>query len=446
MQDTIAAVATPPGRGGVGIIRLSGPRAPAIATAMAGRLPPPRQAALRSLRDADGRVLDEAVLLYFPGPGSFTGEDVVELQAHGSPIVLESLLRAAVAAGARRARPGEFSERAFLNGRIDLAQAEAIADLIDAGSEAAARAARASLAGDFSREVDALAGALVDLRVWIEGALDFSDEDVDWLAAPQLGERLAAAEARLATLLDHARSGRRLTDGLTIALAGAPNSGKSTLLNRLAGDDLAIVTDIPGTTRDILRTDLILDGLPVRLSDTAGLRDADDPIEREGIRRARAALGDAELVLYLIDDAAGPDAADLDELARLPATARILVLRNKADLSGRAPGGCEPVAGHPALRICARSGAGLDVLKTAILQIAGLGEREAPYSARARHLEALSRTQAELSRVRDQLHGSHPELAAESLRLAHEALGEITGRFGSEDLLGEIFSRFCIGK
>jgi tRNA modification GTPase len=444
--DTIIAVATPPGHGGIGVLRLSGPRAAAIAEALCGPLPPPRQAGLRGVRDADGHRLDEALLLHFPAPASFTGEDVVEIHAHGAPVVLELIQRAAVDAGARRALPGEFSERAFLNDRIDLAQAEAIADLIAAGTESAARAARASLDGALSREVETLASLLVDLRVWVEGALDFSDEDVDWLAAPALREKLVLTCAALDGLLESSRAGVRLGQGLRVALAGAPNTGKSTLLNRLAQQDLAIVTDVPGTTRDLLRADLSLGGLPLQLIDTAGLRSTEDVVEREGIRRTRATLAEAEVVLWLIDDRAGASESDRAELEALPPGIHVRVLRNKIDLSGAAAGEAEPILDHPALRICAQSGAGLDTLARQLLEDAGLAGRETPFTARARHVEALERSSAALHEAVAQIDGSFPELAAESLRAAHDALAEITGRYGSEALLGEIFRRFCIGK
>jgi tRNA modification GTPase len=449
MNDTIAAVATAPGRGAVGMVRLSGPGAFAIARQLtATALPPPRQAALRHLHDAHGGVLDTGLVLVFPAPRSFTGEDVVELQGHGGPVVLEALLAAACALGARRARPGEFSERAFLNGRLDLAQAEAIADLINAGSAAAARAAARSLDGLFSAQVNALAEGLIAARVFIEGALDFSDEDINWLADAQLVTRLDALEEQLGALLAAARRGQRLQQGLSVALTGSPNVGKSTLLNRLAGSDRAIVTDIPGTTRDVLRETLDLDGLPLTLLDTAGLRESGDVVEQEGIRRAWAALQQAELILFLVDDRSGPTPADQALLARLPAGSPVRVIRNKCDLSGAAPARLE-ADGRVELRLCAASGAGIELLVQEIKTLAGLGaaETETAFSARSRHVDALVRTQTHLRATREHLHHAQlPELAAEELRQAHEALGEITGRFSPDDLLGRIFSSFCIGK
>lgn len=446
MTDTIAAIATAAGRGAVGIVRLSGPRAFAIASQVAGSLPPPRQAALRALRDAQGEVLDQGLVLCFPGPHSFTGEDVVELQGHGGPVLLAELLRATVAAGARIAQPGEFSERAYLNGRLDLAQAEAIADLIDAASGQAVRAAQKTLEGAFSRRVHALADQLTELRVFVEGALDFSDEDIDWLADARLAERLASAEALLAETRLQAGQGRRLREGMTVAIVGQPNVGKSTLLNALAGYEAAIVSEQAGTTRDPLREHLLLDGLPLTIVDTAGLRDTEDAIEREGIRRAWQALEKAELALFLVDDREGVTAADRALLARLPALPRLL-LRNKCDLAGHAPALDSGAEGQE-LRLSAKSGLGLDLLVQALKAQAGLSEvGEGLFLARARHLDALEQAASHLAQARQRLtEGAQAELAAEELRLAQVALGRITGEQSSDALLGEIFRRFCIGK
>lgn len=447
LTDTIAAVATPPGRGAVGVLRLSGPQSLIVAERIAGPLPPARCAALRSFRDAEGEVVDRGLVLCFVAPQSFTGEDVVELQGHGGPIVMQALLDAACHHGARIARPGEFSERAFLNGRVDLAQAEAIADLIDAGSREAARAAQRSLDGEFSKRVHALAAEILELRVFIEGALDFSDEDVDWLADDRLHAWVATLQANLRALLAAAGRGRRLRDGLTVTLTGRPNVGKSTLLNRLAGVDIAIVTDIPGTTRDVLRENLDLDGLPVNIIDTAGLRESDDPVEREGIRRARTALEQAELALFLVDAREGTTDEDRHLLASLPASLPVLVLHNKADLSDHPPGRRQQ-DGVVHLYLSAATGAGVDLLVNELRSFAGLGEQtEGAFSARTRHIDALRRTLAFIVDAEQRLReGTTVELAAEELRLAHAALGEITGHVGSDDLLGEIFSRFCIGK
>lgn len=445
--ETIAAIATAPGQGAVGILRLSGPRAFAIAERICGSLPPPRIAALRSFCDAQGERCDQGLVLCFEAPRSYTGEATVELQGHGGTAVLDLLLATACAHGARIARPGEFSERAFLNERLDLVQAEAVADLIEAGSRSAVLAANRSLDGEFSRRVLALADRLLELRVFVEGALDFSDEDIDWLSDAQLGTRLTETEAELSRLLAQAEQGRRLREGMVVAIAGRPNVGKSTLLNGLAKADVAIVSAVPGTTRDMLRESVMLEGLPLTLIDTAGLRPTQDPIEAEGIRRAWQALERAELALFLSEDGVAGTEPDPEWLARLPARVRVLRVFNKCDLSG-APAGRFELEGQSALRICAQSGDGLDMLQAEIRSVAGLDQPvEGVFSARARHLDALRRTLEHLRMARRQLAGGgNAELAAEDLRHAHDALGEITGRVGSEDLLGAVFSRFCIGK
>ncbi|HEY0973052.1 MAG TPA: tRNA uridine-5-carboxymethylaminomethyl(34) synthesis GTPase MnmE [Solimonas sp.] len=445
--DTIAAIATPPGRGAVGILRLSGPRAFDVATRIAGALPAGRSSALRAFRDAQGRIVDQGLVLCFAGPRSYTGEDVVELQGHGGPVVMDQLLRAACALGARAARAGEFSERAFINERLDLAQAEAVADLINAGSAAAARAAQRALDGELSRQVQGLTDELMSLRVFVEGALDFSDEDIDWLAHDGLHARLETLEANLRRLRADCERGRRLRDGLIVTLTGRPNVGKSTLLNALAGADIAIVTPIAGTTRDVLREHLDLDGLPVTAVDTAGLRDSDDPIEQEGVRRARQALEQAELALFVLDDREGFGAEDAAALSQLPPQLPVLRVHNKCDLSGCAPAR-EEIDGQVRLKLSAASGAGLDLLRMEIRRFAGLGDAaESPFSARSRHIDALRRTGEHLDAARQRLaQKTMPELAAEELRQAQDALGEITGRVSTEDLLGQIFASFCIGK
>lgn len=446
--DTIVAVATAAGRGGVGILRLSGAMAFAVAGALTGApLPAPRQAALRTFHDADGAALDQGLLLCFRAPASFTGEDVVELQGHGSAAALDALLRAACVHGARVARPGEFSERAFVNGKLDLAQAEAIIDLVDAGSARAAKAAFQSLEGRFSTRITALAEALVAARVFIEGALDFSDQDVDWLADADLHARLAALDEDLQQLSTDAQRGRVLQQGLTVVLSGAPNVGKSTLLNQLAGVDAAIVTDVPGTTRDLLREHLTLDGLPVTLIDTAGLRDTEDAIEAEGIRRAWAAIEQADLVWFLVDDRQGMSADDAALLTRLGPDRPCWRLANKVDLSGGVVG-WRPGGDPPTLGLAAKAGQGVADLVAALHRHAGLNASDEPlFTARTRHVDALRRAAAHLRLARTQLADqAFAELAAEELRLAHDALGEITGRFTQEDLLGRIFAGFCIGK
>lgn len=444
-SDTIAAIATAPGRGAVGILRVSGVDAFKVATALCGDLPKARSAGLRRFREADGSIVDEGLVLVFPGPNSFTGEDVVELQGHGGPVVLDLLLKAACTAGARPARPGEFSERAFLNGRLDLAQAESIADLIDAGSQAAVRAASRSLQGEFSRQVLALVETLIALRADLEAAFDFADEDLPWLNGPQLRARLNDISEQLKALLKQAAQGRRLREGMTIAIAGQPNVGKSTLLNRLAGADAAIVSPEAGTTRDVLREHLVLRGLPLTVLDTAGLRDTDNSIEREGVRRAWAALSQAELVLFVADDHHGLTAADQTLLAQFPAALPVLRVFNKCDLSAR-PAERFEINGQRAVRISAAGDLGIDSLIELICEHAGLAEPEAQaFTARTRHLEALRTADAHLDTA-NRLALSAPELIAEELRLTQVALDEITGRFSSDDLLGRIFSTFCLGK
>ena len=443
---TIAAIATPPGAGGIGALRVSGPAAATLARAFLGRAPRPRHAHYAAFRDAAGELLDRGILLWFPAPHSFTGEDVLELQAHGSPVVLRLLLARAIELGARHARPGEFSERAFLNGKLDLAQAEAVADLIASGSEAAARAAQRSLEGAFSRRVAAQAHQLVALRSYVEAALDFPDEEIDFLAAPELLGRLADARRGLDELLAASRRGVRLADGLHVVIVGRPNVGKSSLLNALAASERAIVTDIAGTTRDVLRETIDLDGIALTLADTAGLREAGDPVEAEGMRRARAELARADLALLVTDDApsAGADQALLDEL---PAGVPHLVIHNKIDRDGRTPA-LDKRDSVVHVLLSARSGAGLDLLVGELKRRAGQGEAgEDAFTARARHVAALERARDHLE-VAAHLLQAHAgaELAAEELRQAHQALGEITGTFTPDDLLGAIFSTFCIGK
>ena len=441
--DTIAAIATPPGRGGVCVLRLSGPDAPAIGRALAGTLPEPRRALLRRFRDADRRVIDEGLLLYFPAPASFTGEDVVEVQGHGGPMVADLLLRRVLELGARQARAGEFSQRAYVNGRLDLAQAEAIADLIDSGSAAAARAAARSLTGEFSRRVDALVGGLTGLRVYVEAALDFPDEDIDFLADAALRERLQALRRDLAELRAAAGQGAVLRDGLTVVLAGRPNAGKSSLMNRLTGEDTAIVTHLPGTTRDVLRQEIALDGLPVHVIDTAGLRPDAGPVEEEGIRRARREMARADRVLLVVDATEAGHAAP----EPLPAGVPVTELHNKIDLTGESPA-LDERAGRVVILLSALTGAGLDLLRGHLQACAGYQvDATGALSARRRHLDALDRARSHLERGWRQLTEARAgELLAEELRLAQDALGEITGAVTSEALLGEIFASFCIGK
>ena len=449
--DTIAAIATAPGRGAIGLLRISGPAASEIATRIAGALPAARQAGLRTFRDRNGEAIDQGLVLVFPAPRSYTGEHLVELQGHGGVVLLQLLLEAAIAAGARMARPGEFSERAFLNGRLDLAQAEAVGDLIDAASRQAVVAAQRSLEGAFSERVTRLADELMGLRAWVEGALDFSDEDVDWLADDGLRKRLANWSDALDALIAQVGQGRRLREGLVVAIVGQPNVGKSTLLNRLAGVDAAIVSDQPGTTRDLLREHLVLDGMPITIVDTAGLRETEDRIEQEGIRRSWNAVDKAELVLYLVDDRFDDHPQDLELLAKLPVDRPRIVVRNKCDLANRSAQRLDATSTEPlTLRLSAATGAGIDLLTNAIREFAGLGaadQQSSSFTARTRHVLALAETRRHLDvAMRALTANSAAELIAEELRLAHAALGEITGQVTSEDLLGRIFASFCIGK
>jgi tRNA modification GTPase len=439
-MDTIVAIATPPGIGGIGIVRVSGDETAGIAKAMLGDVPGPRKATLASFRDAAGTELDTGIALYFAAPASFTGEDVLELHAHGGPRVLASLVEAAVALGARRAEPGEFTKRAFLNDKLDLAQAEAVADLIASGSAQAVRAALHSLGGRFSREVDALAEMLARLRMHVEAAIDFPEEEIDFLSDSALAARLDACAAAFAALGERAEAGRVLRDGLRVVIAGAPNAGKSSLLNLLSGEETAIVTEIAGTTRDVLRERIDIDGLVVELVDTAGLREDPDRIEAEGIRRAREALANADAVLW-IEDASAPDRTAPD--AALPAEVPVTVVHNKTDLTGDAPG-----ARHGSLWISALTGAGVDALRSHLVGLAGYRDLgEGAFTARRRHVEAIARAAAHFGNGRRALADSEAgELLAEELRLAQEALGEITGAVTSDELLGRIFSEFCIGK
>ncbi len=446
-MDTIAAVATPPGRGGIGVIRASGPAVPTIAATLLSELPTPRQAILRRFRSSDGEVIDEGIALYFPAPHSFTGEDVLELQGHGGPVVMDLLLARVLELGARPARPGEFSERAFLNDKLDLAQAEAIADLIASDTAAAARAALRSLQGEFSQRVRGLVEGLIELRMYVEAAIDFPEEEIDFLADGVIAARLGELRERLSALQAAAGQGRLLRDGMTVVIAGRPNAGKSSLLNHLAGREAAIVTAVPGTTRDVLREHISIDGMPLHVIDTAGLRDSDDPVEREGIRRAWAEIEAADRILMVVDDRQGLTVEDRALRERLPAGTAVTVLYNKIDLSGQAP---TVQAGEwgTEIRLSAKTGAGLDLLREHLKTCMGYhGGGEGTFMARRRHLEALERATAALERADYQLEVIRAgELVAEELNEAQNALAEITGEFTSEDLLSRIFSNFCIGK
>jgi tRNA modification GTPase len=437
-RETIAAIASAPGRGGIGVVRLSGSKVVQIAAAVAGVLPAPRHATLRVFKDHSGQRIDEGIALYFAAPHSYTGEDVLELQGHGGPVVMQMLLAACVEAGARLAEPGEFTQRAFLAGKLDLAQSEAVADLIDAASREAARSALRSLSGEFSTAVHGLVARLTELRALTEAMLDFPEEDVDSLYRPDASSRLTGIRADLELLFARSRQGSLLATGIRVVIAGAPNVGKSSLLNRLAGAERAIVTPIAGTTRDAVREPIEIAGVPIMLVDTAGLRASSDEIERIGMDRTRKELRGADVVLAVFE--AG-ESDTLDE--PLPEDAVRINVYNKADLTPefRPPAG----ASYPALTVSAKTGVGLDALKEAVLRAAGwTSTGESVFLARERHLHALERARRHLSAAGGQL--ERWELFAEELRLAQVALGEITGVITADDLLGEIFGRFCIGK
>lgn len=448
IKDTITAVATPPGKGGVGIVRVSGPSAKQIAEQVTGQQLPPRQAVFCDFL-GEAELIDQGLALFFAGPASFTGEDVLELQGHGGPVVMALLLNRVIALGARMARPGEFSERAYLNNKMDLAQAEAVADLIDSSTEAAAKGALRSLRGDFSELVNGLAEEILHLRMYTEAAIDFPEEEIDFLSDSGLQAGVDRVQSKLVKLLEQSKSGALLREGLTLVLAGEPNAGKSSLMNQLVGQETSIVTSIAGTTRDVIREQISLDGIPIKLVDTAGLRETDDEIEQEGVRRARAEVEAADGVIVLVDCAASNDWTDTVQglLDSLPTSVKSLVVLNKVDLvqqSINVPDGYP----HLVVPISAKTGQGLDKLTTGLKrEFAPQLVTESPLISRSRHIDALTRTGSHVNQGIEQLRDfSAGELFAEELRLAHEALCEITGEFSSDDLLGEIFSSFCIGK
>lgn len=444
-NDIIAAIATAPGRSGIGVVRISGPRLEAVIAGALRKKLPPRRAVLADFLDARGDVIDQGLALYFPAPHSYTGEDVLELHGHGGPVVLQLLLKRVLELGARPAQPGEFTQRAYLNEKLDLAQAESVADLIDAATAEAARGALRSLRGAFSVRIGELLRALIELRALVEATLDFPDEELEFIKQADGHGRLAALKGKLAEVLAASEQGSLLREGMHVVLAGQPNVGKSSLLNRLAGEDLAIVTEIPGTTRDAVRQSINVGGIPTHIIDTAGLRESGDPVERIGIARTWAAIEQADLVVLLVDATRGETAADREIVAKLPPALPRLRVMNKIDLLGRT---ASPDSGNDAntVWLSAKTGEGIDLLREALLRAIGwrTSTGEGLFMARERHVQALRQAQAHVERAAQLTSGL--ELLAEELRLAQEALGTITGEFTSDDLLGEIFSRFCIGK
>ncbi|MGR5066128.1 tRNA uridine-5-carboxymethylaminomethyl(34) synthesis GTPase MnmE [Photobacterium sp. DNB22_13_2] len=450
--DTIVAQATPPGRGGVGIIRVSGPKAKEVTLAVAGRELKPRYAEYLSFKNEDGTALDQGIALFFKGPNSFTGEDVLELQGHGGPVLMDMMIRRILEVdGIRAARPGEFSERAFMNDKLDLAQAEAIADLIDASSEEAAKSAFKSLQGAFSARVNELVEALIHLRIYVEAAIDFPEEEIDFLSDGKVSGDLNGIISRLDAVRREANQGAIMREGMKVVIAGRPNAGKSSLLNALSGKDSAIVTDIAGTTRDVLREHIHIDGMPLHIIDTAGLREASDEVERIGIERAWEEIQQADRVLFMVDstttDATDPAEIWPEFVERLPQGLGITVIRNKAELTGENTGICH-VNNPTLIRLSARTGEGVDPLREHLKECMGFaGTTEGGFMARRRHLDALERAANNLETGKEQLEGFMAgEILAEELRLAQQHLSEITGEFTSDDLLGRIFTSFCIGK
>ncbi len=445
-SETISAVATPPGFGGVGIVRVSGPLAADVSRAILKQLPLSRHALFSNFYGQDGEPIDQGIALFFPSPDSFTGEDVLELQGHGGPVVMDQILRRTLELGARIARPGEFSERSFLNGKLDLAQAEAVADLIESATVAAARLAGRTLRGEFSRRVRELTEQLTHLRIFIEAAMDFPEEEIDFLTNPRLSTDLLTLVDKTRLLIASARQGQLVREGLTLVIAGPPNVGKSSLLNGLSGFDAAIVTDIPGTTRDLLRQEIQIDGMPLHIIDTAGLRHSVDPVELEGIRRAQREIERADRILWVFDGVANPGQDDFDS-AVLPKNVPVTFIRNKIDLTNISAGLRVTEIGEE-IALSARTGAGVESLRSHLKQVAGFhGSVEGEFIARTRHTDALNRAHAFMRSAAETLERTVAgELMAEDLRNAQQALGEITGEFTSEDLLGRIFSSFCIGK
>jgi len=443
IQDTIAAIATPPGNGGVGIIRISGPSAFEIAKSITHKTPEPRQAIFTSFKDEDHSIIDSGILLYFPNPASYTGEDTIELQGHGGTVVLGMVLKRVISLGARLANPGEFTERAFLNNKLDLAQAEAVADLIESSTEQSVRSAQKSMQGVFSEQINELVEELTELRIYVEAAIDFVDEEIDFLTDGVVENKIINLSARILKIQKTAQQGRLLRDGMTVVLAGKPNAGKSSLLNALAGHEAAIVTDIAGTTRDILKERIQIDGMPLHIIDTAGLRESENVVEKEGIRRAHEEIKQADKVLLLIDST-DPEIESV--LKTLPDGLDITKVYNKIDLLGVEPEIIETAHGSQ-IYLSVKKDIGMELLLNHLKQSVGFnGETDDVFIARKRHIDALTDGQESVENALEQLQNQAGELVAEDLRLAQNSLAEITGTFSSDDLLGRIFSSFCIGK
>ncbi|MGZ8250708.1 MAG: tRNA uridine-5-carboxymethylaminomethyl(34) synthesis GTPase MnmE [Methylophilaceae bacterium] len=442
--DTIAAIATASGSGGIGVVRVSGPACQEIARGILGNCPPPRHAAYLPFKEADGSLIDRGIAIYYTNPNSYTGEDVLELQAHGGPALMQLLLARCIALGARQAEPGEFTRRAYLNDKLDLAQAEAVADIINASTAEAARSAMRSLSGEFSQRIHALLQRLVDLRMYVEACLDFPEEEIDFISQGRVAEKLEAIAQELDSVFKEAKQGNLLREGIQVVLVGQPNVGKSSLINQLAGEEVAIVTPIAGTTRDTIKSAIQINGVPLHVIDTAGLRDTVDEVEKFGIARTWRALENANIALLLVDAAHGITEAEKGILNRLPAVLPKIWVHNKIDLSSEAPK-IEELANESHIFLSAKTGVGIDLLRVHLLKLAGWqATGEGVFMARTRHLEALNQVKGHLFQAKQKL--AQSELLADELRVAQEALNTITGAFTPDDLLGEIFSRFCIGK
>jgi tRNA modification GTPase len=443
-HDTIAAIATAPGSGGIGVVRVSGPASQAIAIGVLGHCPPPRHAAYLAFKEADGTLIDRGIAIYYAAPHSYTGEEVLELQAHGGPALMQLLLQRCLSLGARQAAPGEFTRRAYLNDKLDLAQAEAVADVISAATAEAARSAVRSLAGEFSQRIHKLRDRLIDLRLFVEACLDFPEEDIDFITQGGVSGKLALIVAELQSVFAGAKQGNLLREGIQVVLVGQPNVGKSSLMNQLAGEEVAIVTSVAGTTRDTIKSAIQINGVPLHIIDTAGLRETSDEVEKHGIARTWRALENAHAALLLVDVTHGITETEKSILTQLRADLPKLWIHNKIDLTQERPS-CVTREGEKHIYLSARTGEGMELLRQELLSIAGWQPGgEGVFMARARHLEALQAVAENLERSGGLL--GQPELLAEELRLAQESLNTITGEFTSDDLLGEIFSRFCIGK